>query len=245
MDIRKNTQSHCGYPQRLSSIIRASTYLIIWGLCIGIPAMAKAQFAIGPKFGAGLTAVQGEGVELADAPGVLFGWQWGVMAQKNFNKRWAVQPELLYIRKGYEAIEQDIAFGTFIFDGDIVTVYVELSLGAKFFLISKNDTDLYLLLGPYFGYLARGRFQGEEGLAGLTSPFNFELTFGSEGLDRFDFGFNSGIGGQFDLGKVWFFAEARYGQGLWNINGSALEGSLKNYGFHATFGWFIYLSGDR
>lgn len=220
-------------------VIAMATVGFLW------PLAATAQFAVGAKFGAGITSTQAKDVDLPSIPGVIFSWQAGLMAQKNFNKKWALQHELLFIRKGYEAVEQGIAFGSFIFDGDIVTDYLEWGIGAKYFLLANNDTDIYLLAGPYAGYMVRGRFQGERGLAGLTSPFSQELEYGEEGIDRFDLGLNFGFGGQFDLGKLWFFAEVRYAQGLWNINGDNLDGSIRNYGAYATIGWMGYLSGDK
>lgn len=218
--------------------------VLIAGLLAGAIASAQAQLAIGPQFGLGVASAQTNDLNLPEGPGLIFSWQAGVMLQKTLNERWAVQPELSFIRKGYEAVSQEPGFGRFIFDGDIVTDYLECSVLGKFFLSSKQDTDWYLIGGPYFGYITRGVFTGEEGLPGLTRPFEEELVFGEEGINRFDLGAHIGFGGQFDLGKPWFFAELRYSQGLLNINGGD-QGSVRNYGLNGVFGWFIYLNGDR
>lgn len=213
---------------------------------------AHAQSALGVKFGANLTSIQAKSLDDPDVPALLFGIQTGLIFQKNLTNKWAIQPELLYIRKGYEAFEQTAALNTFIFDGDIKLDYLEIDLNAKYFLVAKNDVDWYLLAGPYFAYALDGRFEGEQGFPGLTSPFELNLYEEGNGLEtvnfgtnnRFDMGFNVGFGGQFDLGKVWFFAEARYSQGILNLNGDS-SASARNYGIYATFGWFVYLQGDK
>jgi len=216
--------------------------ILIWGLIL--PTTSSAQLAIGAKFGGGVASVQAENINLPGIPGVIFSWEAGLIAQKSLTERWALQPELSYIRKGYEAAEQQPAFGRFIVDADIITDYLELDLNAKFFLTNKQDVGWYLIGGPYVGYILNGAFQGEQGFVGLSSPFKEELTYGENGISRFDLGVNVGLGGQFDLGRPWFFAELRYSQGLININNVG-EGSIRNYAFLAQFGWIIYLEGDK
>lgn len=221
--------------------------LVAFGL-----AVTRAQTTLGVKFGANLTAIQAEGLEDSDVPALNFGIQGGLFIQKNITEKWAIQPELLYIQKGYEAFEQGLALNTFIFDGDVKLDYLEFDANAKYFLLANNDTDVYLIGGPYIAYAIRGRFTGDQGLPGLTSPFEFDLYEDSNGLGnvnlgtnrRLDLGVNLGFGGQFDLGKVWFFAEARYSQGLLNLNGNS-SATARNYGIYANFGWFVYLNGDK
>ncbi len=224
-----------------------SALLIVFGLLT-----THAQTTLGLKLGANLTSIQAKGLEDLDVPALVFGIQAGAFVQKNLNEKWAIQPELIYIQKGYEAIEQGIAFNTFIFDADVRLDYLELDANAKYFLLANSDTDVYLIGGPYVGYAIRGRFTGEQGLPGLTSDFNIDLYDDNNGLEnvnlgtneRLDLGVNIGLGGQFDLGKVWFFAEARYSQGLLNLNGDS-SATARNYGIYANFGWFIYLNGDK
>jgi len=225
----------------------ATILLIAFGLL-----SAPSQTTLGAKFGANLTSIQAEGLEDPDVPALTFGIQAGLFLQRNLNEKWAIQPELLYIQKGYEAVEQGIALNTFIFDGDIKLDYLEFDANAKYFLIANNDTDLYLIGGPYFAYAIRGRFTGDQGLPGLSSPFDIDLYEEGNGLEnvnfgtnnRFDMGVNVGFGGQFDLGKVWFFAETRYSQGLLNLNGDS-SATARNFGIYANFGWFVYLQGDK
>ena len=209
-----------------------------------LPATGFAQLAIGPSFAGGIASVQAQDVNLPTIPGAIFSWEAGFMVQKNFSDKWAAQPELSYFRKGYEAAEQQPAFGRFIADGDIITNYLELNLNAKYFLSNKQDVAWYVMGGPYVGYILNGSFQGEEGLVGLSSPFKEDLTFGENGISRFDMGVNIGLGGQFDLGRPWFFIEFRYSQGLANTNNVG-DGSIRNYTFMGQFGWLIYLEGDR
>jgi len=212
----------------------------------------QAQTTLGVKFGANLTSIQAEGLDDTDVPALTFGIQGGFFLQHNLHEKWALQPELLYIQKGYEAIEQAIAFNTFIFDADVKLDYLELDANVKYFLLANSDTDVYLIGGPYFAYAIRGRFTGDQGLPGLTSAFDVDLYADNNGLEninlgtneRFDLGVNIGLGGQFDLGKVWFFAEARYSQGLLNLNGDSTA-TARNFGIYANFGWFVYLNGDK
>lgn len=224
-----------------------NTYWLIYTLLIcGLTHSTNsfAQLAAGVKFGGGIASVQAKDVNLPTIPGSIFSWEAGLIAQKNLTGRWALQPELTFIRKGYEAAEQQAAFGRFIADGDIVINYLELDLNAKYFLSNKQDVGWYVIGGPYLGYAINGFFQGEEGLIGLTTPFKESLAFGGNGVGRFDAGVNIGLGGQFDLGRPWFFAELRYSQGLLNINNVG-DGSIRNYAFLAQFGWIIYLEGDK
>lgn len=223
---------------------KATWPLYVAFFIIVLPIMGYTQLAIGPKFGGGVSSVQDIEGEFPNIPGVVFSYQAGAIAQKNLSKRWALQAELSYIRKGFEVAEQGLAFNRFFEDADYVLDYAALDVSSKFFLVSKQDIDWYVLAGPYVSVMFTGSFQGKEGFVGLSTPFNEPLSYGENGFSRFDAGVNIGLGGQFDLGVPWFFAELRYTQGFTDILNVG-QGTIRNYSLMGQFGWIFYLDGDR
>ncbi|MCS3795349.1 porin family protein [Niastella sp. OAS944] len=160
-------------------------------------ATANAQtWHFGPKLDVNYSTIKGNGLKNKFS----LGFQAGGFAEYNFNKHWAIQPELLYSWSVYKK------------DGDFLTYYnnygrtgagdkVNLATISVPLLVRYNlNKTISILAGPQYSYLI---YDDEDLLKNDRKAFkNSEVS--------------ANIGVQVNLDKVGFYA--RYNKGLTDVN---------------------------
>lgn len=133
---------------------------------------------------------------------ILTSYNAGVYASLPITGFLAIQPEILYSRKGAELV-YDNAFveGTAKFKLNYIEVPILLKLN-----IAKN---LNIQAGPYFAYLIDAEVKNNSN----ADLFDFEESYNNDDFNKFDYGLAAGIG--FDLKS--FGIGARYNYGLTSV----------------------------
>lgn len=160
-------------------------------------AAANAQtWHFGPKLDVNYSTIKGNGLKNKFS----LGFQVGGFAEYNFNKHWAIQPELLYSWSAYKK------------DGDFLTYYnnygrtgagdkINLATISVPLLVRYNlNKTISVLAGPQYSYLI---YDDEDLLKNDRQAFkNSEVS--------------ANVGVQVTLDKVGFYA--RYNKGLTDVN---------------------------
>ncbi len=213
-----------------------------------ITGLATAQVSIIPK--AGITIAN---ASLADDNGLrngktsLLGFTGGLgfnfsVTDDNF---FSIQPEILYVQKGFSAA----ATGIINYNGDYRLNYVEVPLLFKI-NFGGEAVKLYVNAGPSVGYLLNGRIKGEGNVLGiigssLDEPIEFTdspnpVSVTELDANRVEIGLNFGGGLGLSLGRSVLFGDVRYTAGLTDFNRDAKS---KNQVFAITAGLQIPLGG--
>ena len=129
---------------------------------------------------------------------VLTSFNAGVYAMLPITDFVAIQPEVLYSRKGSE-LTYDNAFATG--KAKFKLNYIEVPI-----LVKANLTkNVSVHAGPYFAYLVDAQVTNESSGGSL----NFEDTYNNDDFNKFDAGLSAGIG--FDFESVGIGARYNYG----------------------------------
>lgn len=133
---------------------------------------------------------------------VLTSFNGGLYASIPLTSFMAIQPELLYSRKGSELVYDNfLAEGTAKFNLN----YLELPLLLKL-NVAKNFN---IHAGPYVAYLLNANVTNETD----NGTFNFEENLDNEDFNKFDYGLSAGFGFDFDSIGIG----ARYNYGLQTV----------------------------
>ena len=137
-----------------------------------------------------------------DDNNVLTSFNAGVYVKLPITDMIAIQPELLYSRKGAELTYDNLfATGTAKFKLN----YIEAPI-----LLKLNLTDNFNIhAGPYLAYLLDAQVTNENNNGSL----DFENTLNNDDFNKFDYGVSGGIGFDFDS----FSIGARYNYGLQTV----------------------------
>lgn len=155
---------------------------------------AAAQFGV--KGGANFSNLYNDDV---DDNNVLTSFNAGVYATLPLTDFMAIQPEVLYSRKGAEMVYNNaFVSGTAKFKLNYIEVPVLLKVN-----LAKN---LSVHAGPYFSYLVDAQITNETD----SGSFDFEETYDNDDFNKFDAGLAAGIGLDFDK----FGIGVRYNYGL-------------------------------
>lgn len=194
-------------------------------LTLFISTTVFGQFGI--KAGANITNVSTENTDLEDLEAKL-GYQAGIMQRINIGNSFAIQPELMYIRK----INR---YNLATIDVDSRLDYFELPI---LFIIKPNNFPVQLQVGPQFSYLLGTKVLFEGG------DFEFEEGYelDRESFEDIDYGFVLGLGFVI-LDKVTL--DLRYTRGLkeiergTTIDDLTIEPASKLFGFQASIGYLF------
>ncbi len=139
-----------------------------------------------------------------------------------FGKHFSFQPEVHYIKRGFKistTTGDTSLVGKINVDGSLSTQYLDVPLLFKFDIGSREHMHLYLIGGPYLGYALSGSINSSTTTGGQStsssSPFNFI------NYNRIDYGIIGGVGVGFPIGSGTLTFDARYNQGLGNLNKSS------------------------
>lgn len=185
-------------------------------------------FYAGPQLS---TATSEGGMSLS----AKFSYLGGVQFEHNFSETWGFYAGAEYTSKG----TKDLKF----VDGrsDSYTLnYVQLNLGGKF---AKEiwGIDGFIEVGPYLAYGLGGSCEiGGNKMDGnsfddLSVSDGFLYTDGGAGFNKFDAGFNVGLGAEYKGCRLM----VGYQQGLMNIADEDLVSDYKNYGFYVKVGYVL------
>jgi hypothetical protein len=159
--------------------------------------VANAQnFHFGPKLDLNYSALKGDGMKNKFSAG----FQAGAFAEYNFDKHWAIQPELLYTWNPYKKGDDFMTYynnsGRSAAGTNINLAYITVPVLARYNL----NKVLSFMAGPQFSYLV---FEDED-----------LLKEGRKAFDKPEISADAGV--QVNLGNVGFYA--RYVKGLTDIN---------------------------
>lgn len=156
---------------------------------------ASSSSSFGVKGGVNFSNLYTEDV---DDNNVLTSFNVGLFATMQITNFLAIQPELLYSRKGAELVyDNAFANGTAKFKLNYIEVPVLVKIN-----VTKN---LNIHAGPYFAYLIDADIKNESSNGG----FDFEENIENDDLNKFDYGLSGGLGLDFDT--IGFGVRYNYG----------------------------------
>lgn len=191
-------------------------FLAVLVVAMAITSVSFAQgFHIGIKGGANMLKIDGKSFK----DEFKFGYNLGGFAELNFNKKWGVQPEVLWSQSTYRtANDIDEIIPGSKSDVDVKLNYLQIPLLLNY----RPVKFLSLQAGPQFGVL-----------------INEDRTLLQNGGDAFKKGdFSMLAGAQLNLGPLK--AGARYVIGLTDINDLPNQEEWKNTGFQVYVGLRIF-----
>ena len=205
----------------------------------------QAQFSIIPKAGISLSNVNFDAEEDGQKSNL------GLVAGVGFNipitsdNFFSIQPELLYVQKGFAVEDQGVNTKSYF-------NYIDLPLLLKI-NFGGETVKAYVNAGPSFGYWLGGKIKVDDESAkikfgdadNITAD---EVTLNKEDWNRLDIGLQFGGGVGFGLGPGSLLLDARYGFGFTDIysveNAPDSENKSKNNVFQVTLGYAIPFGGD-
>lgn len=191
-------------------------FLAVLVVAMAITSVTFAQgFHMGIKGGANMLKIDGKSFK----DEFKFGYNLGGFAELNFNKKWGIQPEVLWSQSTYRtANDIDEIIPGSKSDVDVKLNYLQIPL----LLTYRPIKLLSLQAGPQFGVL-----------------INEDRTLLQNGGDAFKKGDLSMLAGaQLNLGPLK--AGARYVIGLTDINDLPNQEEWKNTGFQVYVGLRIF-----
>ncbi|MBF8962898.1 PorT family protein [Pontibacter sp. FD36] len=183
-------------------------FLLTLLFAVGMAFTSMAQsVSFGPRVGATFSKVSlsdGDGDELEDELKYTPGLQVGVVANFNVSELLSIQPELLFIQKGYKFGDSDAYLkGT--------SNYIEVPVLAKI-TFGSEQVKGFVTGGPTVGYLASGKmsmkYDGNKG----SDSYEFE-----DEDNRMELGASFGVGLGYNLGAGALNLDVRYGLGLTSL----------------------------
>lgn len=204
---------------------------------------AQAQVALGLKVGSNFGTVHTTETLGRLSPDFKYapGWTVGGIAEINFGKYFALQPEVNWMQKGFRFDEAfDIPVGKINIpagaEATVRTNYVEVPLLAKVKL-GNDRVQAYAVLGPSFGYGLNGKIITRTRLLFELDPINTNLNFDQLDYNRFEVSGTGGLGVQFNFNGVKVFGDARYTHGFTELyNFPIVNEQIKNRGFAVSTG---------
>jgi hypothetical protein len=191
--------------------------LLVLTLCVFTKIKAQVSFA--PRAGVNLAQFVGEHNDMD--PQRIALPQFGCLVNIDLNEKFALQPSIIYSKKGEKMKSYEGTPGKYYFS------YLEMPVNAVF-AIPIGQTKLQLFAGPYLSYCLKAT---EESMMVYTFDIgNSE----NDVFKTFDFGYNAGIGYRF--GKIQ--TQASYAKSLTTISNF---GEFKNSVFTLSFAYFFAL----
>ncbi|CAM3449503.1 porin family protein [Pontibacter korlensis] len=196
--------------------------LLTVAAALGLAFAAEAQtVSIGPRVGATFAKLNLSGDdeftdEVKDLIQSKPGLQFGAVANVMVNDLFSVQPELLYVQKGYQIEEGGVS-------AKETMNYLEVPVLAKI-SFGSGQVQGFVTAGPSVGYWLSAKnkyeYDGEE----ETEDYEFE-----DEDNRTEFGANFGVGLAYKVGAGALNLDVRYGLGLSNLyDDSGDDSKVKN-----------------
>ena len=201
----------------MKRVIRIGVVAAAFTLLLGTPAMAQSvQGGIkgGVSFStlSGLTEVISEVAEIDVDQRT--NWLVGGFVKVNFGRFVAVQPEVLYVRKGAKAAATGLLTESVKFNLDYIDIPVLLRLQ------TGQDTGFYVLAGPSFGINIAAETESDSETEDISDEIENDT-----GLV---------VGAGFDLAHI--LIEGRYTQSLTNVSKDEIGPTVKHRAVSILFG---------
>ncbi len=199
-------------------MFRTFLYTVI--VTLGLTSQSLAQHYVGARVGLNMSTLATD----IDVPGKSFkpGFGAGLLWMKTLKNEVAVQAELNYTQKGFNATDIKLS-----------TAYLELPVMAKvFFGFPGQDRTKFrgfVNAGPYLGYWLSNKVTYKDALGNTVTSTEF-----SNSLNKLEFGLLLGGGIVYSMGPGYLTAEARYTFGLTNTD--------NNVDLSRNRVWGLYLS---
>lgn len=203
----------------------------------GFTSMAQS-ITVGPRVGLnlGTQVVTGGDSEEEDAWNdevkANTGIQLGAVANFGISELFSLQPELLFVQKGYKFEEDGMsAKGKYS--------YLEVPVLAK---ISFGNEQLkgFVTAGPTLGYWLSGKDTFEAGGGEISGDIDFDDD--EDGVEkRFEAGASIGVGLAYKVGPGALNFDVRYGAGFTSVYESDDDAKLKNSGISLSVAYLFGL----
>ncbi len=154
--------------------------------------------------------------------------QIGVLVELPIALNFSVQPELIYVGRGFK---QDVSIDEF----RTRLAYLDIGALAKLRFGQPEGIGGYVGVGPFFSYALSGEteFNGEEE----------DIDFEEDELNRTDLSIVPAIGVTFSTGGFTFFVDGRYVLGLVNYDDSGMDDQeIRNRSIGITGGVMVPLN---
>ncbi|EJF09024.1 MULTISPECIES: porin family protein [Pontibacter] len=183
-------------------------FLLTLLFAVGMAFTSMAQsVSFGPRVGATFSKISlsdGDGNELEDELKYTPGLQVGVVANFNVSELLSIQPELLFVQKGYKLGDSDTHIkGT--------SNYIEVPVLAKI-TFGSEQVKGFVTGGPTVGYLASGKMSMKYDGTKASDSYEFE-----DEDNRMELGASFGVGLGYNLGAGALNLDVRYGLGLTSL----------------------------
>lgn len=220
-------------PHKTLVIMQNLKKLLALLVVVSFAVTSYAQ-SIGPKAGVNIASWAGD--DELDDYGSITGLQFGAVIELPVSDKFAIQPELVYMRKG-SGFDFEILGVTIETENQLN--YFEIPILAKIFL-TEGPTQVFVNAGPSIGFATSGKVISKSG----DEEDEIDIDFEEDGISSFDFGVALGAGAQFDAGAGKFFVDIRYLLGLANLDDSEPEEDridVFNRGIGASIGFLFPL----
>lgn len=172
------------------------------------------------------------------------------VAEIGISEHFAIQPEIVYSRKGFVVSED---FNLELFDIPLpvgVTAesrfgYIDVPLLAKY-KFGSAQVGGYVAAGPTFGYALNGRLITRADALLDIKISDTDINLNSIDYERWEVGAAAAAGLTVHTGFGQIFADARYTRGftqLYDI--PVVDENIKNQGFALSLGFLVPLSGAK
>ncbi len=154
----------------------------------------------------------------------------GIVAAFQLSDKFAIQPELYYIQKGYKS-EITVLNETVDFKSTLNYIELPLLFKGRF---GPGPLKFNAMLGPSFGY----GFNGKSKAGSIES----EVDFDNDNVSRWDIGGILSLGASLEAGPGDLFLDARLGWGFSNLDNSSNSDkhNWHNRGYNIGLGYMIY-----
>ena len=183
-------------------------FLLALLFAVGMVSTSIAQsVSFGPRVGATFSKISlsdGEDDEMEDEFKYNPGLQFGAVANFAVSELVSIQPELLFIQKGFKMGDSDAYIKG-------KSNYIEVPVLAKISFGSEQVKG-FVTGGPTAGYLVSGKSSIKFGDNEVNTDYEFE-----DEDNRMEFGASFGVGLAYGLGAGALNLDVRYGFGLTNL----------------------------
>lgn len=197
-----------------------------------------AQLSLGLRAGANFGNVSfdpDDDFDPMSITGLIIAVPFEIAISENF----AVQPELMYIQKGYG--EED-SFQGQTFSIDLIINQIDVPVLAKYLFVNSETFSAYAAGGPVFGYALSAKGKSESN--GDKEEVDLDWDDDLPDYNRFEVLVSIGAGAGLPVGPGQIVLDLRYLFGLTDLDGADDDFTAKNNGFQATVGYMIPIGGE-
>lgn len=211
----------------MKKTMMATATALVLGLAVTAGAQAQAGVSVGLKGGLNSSTLVGKDAKAMGTISARQAFGGGAFMQVRLHRYFAIQPEVLYMRKGADIADVGIS-------NTVKLDYIEVPLLAKVMIPTASPVLPYLFAGPQLSFKSACKASTTEGATTTTAscdqaPFNTKVK-------STDFGAAFGGGFNFDAGGAVISLDARYTVGFTKLVDEATNNRVKNRAFSAMVG---------